>query len=394
MVKMRSPFTLFLFCSLFCSSSFLFSCSGSVKEILSDDSSCKELVADLKSDEYEEIDKILSIEDYIKLETKENCFIGTISKLIVTDSEIIVIDKKIANSVYVFNKDGSFRTKISERGRGPQEYLVISDVFLINDDKEICITDFEHERIQVFDCYGKYLRTIKNMTWFRAMESLDSCTLIAFDECDFMKTGKSFVAIDYSNNIKYSFGNNIYSSIMTFGRYQNLYKFYDGVYGTVNFENTIYKFTSDSVYACYKISTIPQIINSSKFKDDKQFLDEENRMGLFNGELINTERFLMFRIHSNDYGDPLFVYDKYSEKITKVKLTLNNPINIFWNFPIACTKKGECYYAVSASKAINYKDFLYETYDDEQLLNKLYSSLSADSNPIICISSFICKDEK
>jgi len=28
------------------------------------------------------------------------------------------------------------------------------------------------------------------------------------------------------------------------------------------------------------------------------------------------------------------------------------------------------------------------------LLNKLYSSLSADSNPIICISSFICKDEK
>lgn len=152
--------------------------------------------------------------------------------------------------------------------------------------------------------------------------------------------------------------------------------------------------SSDSVYACYKISTIPQIINSSKFKDDKQFLDEENRMGLFNGELINTERFLMFRIHSNDYGDPLFVYDKYSEKITKVKLTLNNPINIFWNFPIACTKKGECYYAVSASKAINYKDFLYETYDDEQLLNKLYSSLSADSNPIICISSFICKDEK
>ncbi|MGB4670911.1 MAG: 6-bladed beta-propeller, partial [Bacteroidaceae bacterium] len=96
---MRSLFTLFLFCSLFCSSSFLFSCSGSVKEILSDDSSCKELVADLKSDEYEEIDKILSIEDYIKLETKENCFIGTISKLIVTDSEIIVIDKKIANSV-------------------------------------------------------------------------------------------------------------------------------------------------------------------------------------------------------------------------------------------------------------------------------------------------------
>ena len=379
---------------LFCSSFSFSSCSVSENEIQSNNSSTKEIVANLKADEYEMIDSIMDFVDIVQLETKKNCLIGTVSKLIVTKSEIIVVDKKIANCVYVFNTDGSFRTTISRRGRGPKEYLDISDVFLSEDESEINITDFEHDRIQVYDCNGNYLRTIKNMTWYSAMETLDSCTMIAYDECNFKRTGNSFLAIDNSNSVKYSFGESVYSSKLTFGRIQNLYKFYDGVYGTVNFKNTIYKFTSDSVYAYCHISTIPEIIDGCKFKNDDQFFEEVNYSGMFNGELVNTERFMMFRISSNQYGNPLFVYDKTSEGVTKVKIAGNNPLFLIWDFPKTCNKDGVCYSTVSASKVMVYKDIFYDNCDNKKLLDKMFSDLTPDSNPIICLTKFISKNEK
>lgn len=124
------------------------------------DNLCRHINVDLKSDDYIDLDSIMELVGFIKLESNQNCFIGKVEKLIITDNEVIIADKSIARAVYVFNLDGTFRTKISQQGRGPQEYLEISDVFVMNDNSEISVLDNENNRIVSFDCYGKFLYSI------------------------------------------------------------------------------------------------------------------------------------------------------------------------------------------------------------------------------------------
>ena len=67
---------------------------------------------------------------YVSLETDTVCLVGQIDKLIPMDTAFIVVDKDIARSIYVFNREGRFIRKIGKSGPGPEEYLGIEDVCL------------------------------------------------------------------------------------------------------------------------------------------------------------------------------------------------------------------------------------------------------------------------
>ena len=55
--------------------------------------------------------------------------IGAIDKILRTDnSDIIVVDKDVASSIFVFNDEGRFKCRIGTRGLGMAEYIKIEDV--------------------------------------------------------------------------------------------------------------------------------------------------------------------------------------------------------------------------------------------------------------------------
>lgn len=356
------------------------------------DNLCRHINVDLKSDDYIDLDSIMELVGFIKLESNQNCFIGKVEKLIITDNEVIIADKSIARAVYVFNLDGTFRTKISQQGRGPQEYLEISDVFMMNDNSEISVLDNENNRIVSFDCYGKFLYSIKNLPWYHAVESIDTCTLIGFDLSNTKKLNRSFVVQDLYGRVNYTFGNNSYSDGFSYSRKINLYRFYDGIYGSVNFENTIYRFTKDSVYASYKINTTPPIIDGSDFKTDESFKDKTKKSGHFNGEFLNMKQYVLFEIMNLNFGHSIYVYDKMSDTTTKIRKVSDNPIMSLWSFPLACTGDNKCCSVIMASNACGSKGALYEQFGSSQTLDLFYSELTSDSNPIILITKIVNKD--
>ena len=87
-----------------------------------------------------------------------NALISYVSKLIVFNEYLYVLDTKIGN-LFVFNMDGSFIRKIGSLGQGPGEYSNIMD-FTINTDKnEIMLID--GHKILFFDLNGNHLKTLQ-----------------------------------------------------------------------------------------------------------------------------------------------------------------------------------------------------------------------------------------
>lgn len=109
---------------------------------------------------------------YIGLETTEESLISEISKLSVGDSVIMVWDKQ-KQAILLFNNLGNFISKIENSGKGPNEYIEISDVVLDENRKHIILLDPYSQRLQTYDYKGNI---VKNQV-----------------VSDFMKSGLSFI---------------------------------------------------------------------------------------------------------------------------------------------------------------------------------------------------------
>ena len=107
-------------------------------------------------------DLIESIE-YIPLETKDECVIGTISRNFhfeISDNYILV---QCSNSgrFYLFNRKGRFIAQISDIGEGPGEYLRTTKPYFIDEEnKQILLFALNPDRYIYYDMTGKHIKTV------------------------------------------------------------------------------------------------------------------------------------------------------------------------------------------------------------------------------------------
>ena len=80
----------------------------------------------------EDIHSIDLIKNYklIPLETNDSVIIGKIDKAILYKDRIYIATLYSTQAVYIFNLQGKFLHKINNIGRGPEEYLQLSDIFI------------------------------------------------------------------------------------------------------------------------------------------------------------------------------------------------------------------------------------------------------------------------
>lgn len=89
----------------------------------------------------------------IALETNDDCLIGQVSKMLFHNDTIIIVDK-ITKSIFLFDDKGKFLSKICRVGRGPQEYLDLTDACVGND--HILVIDNNQRKIFCYNFNGKY----------------------------------------------------------------------------------------------------------------------------------------------------------------------------------------------------------------------------------------------
>ena len=69
----------------------------------------------------------------IPLETTEEALIGEYDRILMTDSVICVLDYSKSRSIFIFDGEGHFKSKIMKIGRGPGEYTFPNEVALKRD---------------------------------------------------------------------------------------------------------------------------------------------------------------------------------------------------------------------------------------------------------------------
>lgn len=93
----------------------------------------------------------------VPLEVTPNSLIGEVSKVITTKDCIYVLDRTVAESLFVFDYKGRILNNFSGTGGGPGEYIRVSNFYLSKDEKTIFITDHSLGKILAFDQKGNFL---------------------------------------------------------------------------------------------------------------------------------------------------------------------------------------------------------------------------------------------
>ncbi|MDR0765962.1 MAG: 6-bladed beta-propeller [Odoribacteraceae bacterium] len=98
--------------------------------------------------------------DIVALETKDECLISSVSKVVYRNNIYYVLDRKI-NALFLFDSAGKFLSKINKRGRGPDEYSDASAFVVVG--KNIWISD---GNMRSLICYDENLEMIDRFnTW-------------------------------------------------------------------------------------------------------------------------------------------------------------------------------------------------------------------------------------
>jgi len=125
-------------------------------------------------------DRVIDSVKYIPLEGKEGSFLGYVTKLQVAKNGRTFVQNGLKN-VLCFDSAGRFEFAIGRMGKGPGEYIELSDFWISQDERTLLILSLG--KVSIYDTQdGKYISTIPLK--FNKRSTLYSPQKIAFSDND------------------------------------------------------------------------------------------------------------------------------------------------------------------------------------------------------------------
>lgn len=113
--------------------------------------------------------------EYIPLETTNKCLLKGIQKIELSDAFIFVSD---FNKLVQFDRKGNFIRQIGSKGKGPGEYIYVSDFCIDRIKDKIYIIAWGTKTVLEFDFNGRFIRSFKY--------NFPSQQFLVWDTCDFV----------------------------------------------------------------------------------------------------------------------------------------------------------------------------------------------------------------
>lgn len=185
---------------------------------------------------------------YIKLETSENVLVDRIDKIKLTKDFIFISD---FSNLYQFSKTGEYIRKIGRKGRGPGEYVHISSLEINESREEIYIHCSTRKKLLVYDFNGKFCRQwnlpqINELAFVRDSLFLAHVKVaIGNEDYIFYLTNPSSDTIPVVEN-HFNWEHNATLFSLYFGN-SPYYRFQQNLYFKDTYNDTIYKFDTDSL---------------------------------------------------------------------------------------------------------------------------------------------------
>ena len=152
------------------------------------------------------IDDMLFNVKYIPLETNRQSIIGEISKVVCFNDRFYILDSAITGSVYIFDKDGKYISKISRKGEGPGEYTRIYDFDIDRFANEIVIFTGSPLKIIRNTMEGKFISEIHPPCYadkFIPLQNKISAIYLEYgDNTPFLKEEYNLIFVDSTSTLK------------------------------------------------------------------------------------------------------------------------------------------------------------------------------------------------
>ena len=147
----------------------------------------------LKQRDKTSIYDIFSKIEVIPLETRNESLLTRIEKIDLFENRIYVFDFKLS-SIFIFDDSGCFLHKISNIGKGPEEYTNLSDFQINKNKKELIALSAVDNALFIYDLEGNFIKKKKlpkyDKAAYKTMNILNNDTI-------------AFWTFDYSNRMKY-----------------------------------------------------------------------------------------------------------------------------------------------------------------------------------------------
>lgn len=257
--------------------------------------------------------------DYIALDSEH--LIGEIRKMIITESKIYIMDSFLSQQVFVFDKQGKLLFCIDEKGNGPEEFISIWDMQVNESKKEILLNDalglsyiyystedgsFIKRERGIQNCYLANINNIyiNMLSYGQDFNDKESWQLLITDKDSILYKGFQLEELQKNNFIENSIS----------------YDFENKLIYTPTYSDTIYQF-------CENISFIPKFVikqNKSiwnKHNENMTYAEickliKENNYTLFTGNIIDSERYMLFTTNEEYKGGIIkqpYIWDKINK---------------------------------------------------------------------------------
>ncbi len=351
------------------------------------------------------LSEIYSSVKWIKLESNNNNVIGEIVKLEVLKDKFYI---QSDNFIDIFTNNGKFINRISNSGRGPGEYISLSDFFVDEKDESILVYDSKSKKIIKYNSEGEFLNEIQT--------DLDGYSFTKLDDNYAVYIGSAYYNED-SNcrlNILNSKGGIISKHIpikdneakfLHLGDLTNFKKFNNSTSFLYSFNDTIYDLNDKGItpkfFVDFGKDKLPEKYLEKTYNDIREFLEscKKTRFAYRIIGFFETSNAIVFSfMHRYD------IIHVYYSKSTKNKFIVNELINDF-NFPslsvpssfgnLPKTSHGNNLYTIQSAyeftetiELIKTKlsESEYEVYEKKNPeIISIYEQIDIDSNPLIMI---------
>lgn len=257
----------------------------------------------------------------VRLETTKESVFTNINRLIIFENQFYIFDLS-SESILVFNDKGHFLFKIKPSGRGPGEYLQLSDFSIDIHKRQLVLLCDIPQSLMIYDLNGEFIAH-KEMPEFNKSLSigLNSMFFVRF----VIEENENFICI-YSNNECAEF-----LPIEDYIRDKMFYSFHpeiirsNNTYFTKVYDSNIYELKEDSVRLKYSLNLSGKFVNTNIVKqnsnDDIQRICFDQNLIYRISDFRESNNYLTFCTSPFSY---LVIYNKV-KKQPKIYSKLYDP---------------------------------------------------------------------
>jgi hypothetical protein len=343
--------------------------------------------------------------DFVKLDTKPECLMSNIAKILVDRDRICCFDPW-SETLFIFNRKGHFVFNISKSGRGPGELISCRDFLIDRLNKQIEILDASGRRVFVYDYDGKLLKTIPAVN-SPGFEKLSNDQYVAYsyniainnnegpvdsDIALFMPGGKISKVYKRTRNVPSG------SSLLTF---TNLFKTLDGsIYLLPVYDYSLLRIDKSGTLLKVASLSFKRNLPSNFFKTtDKSSINQELRNGkypyLFSNLLVDC-KYVYFKYEIGKEINQVFWNQRNHNTISISKGKWNNDLTLLdvrWFSGVF--ENGMIQVVESTDLIETYQDKIKsktppQTTNSDIInsMEKLASSLKPEDNPVLVFYSY------